>query len=117
MKTKTTIMKVLIPGFALAVLTACGGGGTDTDSPEYQAFMQRHSVMEELRDAILPLNQMEREEIPVDEGVFLESARTLAASAQIDRYRNFLVSVKNSKLQITNNKQITMTKIPNYKPV
>jgi hypothetical protein len=45
------------------------------------------------------------------------SAQPLAASAQIDRYRNFLVSVKNSKLQITNNKQITMTKIPNYKPV
>ncbi|MEN8781912.1 MAG: hypothetical protein ABF292_12485 [Desulfobacterales bacterium] len=45
------------------------------------------------------------------------SALPLAASGQFDRYKNFLVSVKNSKSQITNNKQITMTKIPNNKPV
>jgi hypothetical protein len=38
-------------------------------------------------------------------------------SGQFDRRGNFLVSVKNSKSQITNNKQITMTKIQNDKPV
>jgi hypothetical protein len=45
------------------------------------------------------------------------SALPLVARGQFDRYRNCLVSVKNSKSQITNNKQITMTKIPNNKPV
>jgi cytochrome c556 len=73
-------LKALLTGFALAALTACGGG-TDPNSPEYQAFMQRDAVMEELGEAILPLNQMSQEEIPVDEQVFLESARTLAARA------------------------------------
>jgi hypothetical protein len=38
-------------------------------------------------------------------------------SGQIDLRGNFYVSVKNSKSQITNNKQITMTKIQNVKPV
>jgi len=38
-------------------------------------------------------------------------------SGRFDRERNFLVSVKKSKSQITNNKQIIMTKIPNNKPV
>jgi hypothetical protein len=37
--------------------------------------------------------------------------------AQFDRERKFLVSVKNSKSQVTHNKQITMTTIPNNKPV
>jgi len=34
---------------------------------------------------------------------------------QFDRRGNVYVSVKNSKSQIPNNKQITMTKIQNYK--
>ena len=82
MKTSTKIKSFLLPAVTLTVLTACGGGGTDMNSPEYQAYAQRHAVMEELRDAILPLNQMERDEIPVDEAVFLESARALAAGSE-----------------------------------
>jgi hypothetical protein len=39
------------------------------------------------------------EAIGVQRFTIPRSAQPLAASAQIDRYRNFLVSVKNSKLQ------------------
>jgi hypothetical protein len=38
-------------------------------------------------------------------------------SGQLDRKGNLYISVKNSKSQITNNKQITITKIQNSKPV
>jgi hypothetical protein len=38
-------------------------------------------------------------------------------SGQFDRQGNVLVSVKNSKSQITNNKQITIAEIQNDKPV
>lgn len=78
----TKIRNILIPGLALLVLSACGGGGTDMNSPEYQAYAQRQAVMDELRDAILPLNQMSRDEIPVDETVFLASVQALAASSE-----------------------------------
>jgi len=44
-------------------------------------------------------------------------APPLAARIQFDRRGNVEVSVKNSKSQIINNKQITMTKIQNDKPV
>jgi cytochrome c556 len=66
---------------ALAALSACGGGGSDPDSPEYLAFIERDAVMADLRDGLLPLNQMVSEEIPVDEALFLASARSLAANA------------------------------------
>jgi cytochrome c556 len=67
---------------ALAALSACGGGGSDPNTPEFQAFMQRDATMAELGEAILPLNEMSNEEIPVDEAVFLDSARRIAAAAE-----------------------------------
>jgi len=89
MRTSATILKASVAGLLLAALAACGGG-TDPNSPEYQAYMQRDAVMEELGEAILPLNEMSQEEIPVDEDVFLESARSLAASAagMLDGFEN-----------------------------
>ncbi|MEN8781907.1 MAG: hypothetical protein ABF292_12460, partial [Desulfobacterales bacterium] len=45
------------------------------------------------------------------------STLPLAVKIEFDRRGNDEVSVKNSKSQITNNKQITMTKIQNDKPV
>jgi cytochrome c556 len=76
-------------GAALAVLVACGGG-SDPNTPEYQAYMQREAVMEELGDAILPLNEMSQEERPVDEQVFLQSAQSIVANAAklLDGFQN-----------------------------
>ena len=77
-------------GLAFATLAACGGGGSDPDSPEYQAFMQRDALMGDLGEAILVLNEMSTEEIPVDEAAFLAAARTIAdrAPALIDGFEN-----------------------------
>jgi hypothetical protein len=47
----------------------------------------------------------------------ISSAPPMAANIQFDRRGNVYVSVINTKSQITNNKQITMTKIQNVKPV
>jgi len=66
-------------GMSFLVLTACGGGGGAEMGSE--SHMQRHETMEALGDAILPLNQMAQGEMPVDEAVFLEQARSLAASS------------------------------------
>jgi hypothetical protein len=56
----------------------------------------------------------------VNQGGFLVLVLNLAlppaASIQFDRRVNCYVSVKNSKSQMTNSKQITMTKIPKNKP-
>lgn len=84
MKERSSILKALTAGLVFSGLVACGGG-TDPNSPEYQAYEARHELMESLGDAILPLNQMSNEEIPVDEAVFLQSARDLAASARMVR--------------------------------
>jgi cytochrome c556 len=90
MKTPAPIQRAVITAMAFASLTACGGGGSDPNSPEYLAFMERDAVMDELGEALLPLNQMTAEEIPVDEALFLESARSLAASAArvLDGFEN-----------------------------
>jgi len=79
MKIKLMKWKSLPAAAAFAAVAACGG--VDKDSPEYQAHMQRHETMEALGDAILPLNQMTQEEIPVDDAVFVASARSLADAA------------------------------------
>lgn len=83
MKRRATLLRVLTTGIAFAALGACGGGGSDPNSPEFQAYEQRHEVMETLGEAILVLNDMAREQIAVDEDAFLEAARSLAANSML----------------------------------
>jgi cytochrome c556 len=54
------------------------------------AYMERHEAMEELGEAILVLNDMSAEEIPVDEDAFLGAARTIATGAGtlLDHFEN-----------------------------
>lgn len=89
MKTRATLIRTLTTGFALATLAACGGG-SDPNSPEFQAYEQRDAVMHEMGDAILVLNDMSREQIPVDDAAFREAAQQLAQSAErmLDGFEN-----------------------------
>jgi len=87
--TRATILRTLTTGFALATLAACGGG-SDPNSPEFQAYEQRDAVMHEMGDAILVLNDMSREQIPVDDAAFRTAAQDLSASAarMLDGFQN-----------------------------
>jgi len=92
MKSPATILRTLVAAALVAALTACGGGSgsTDTNSAEYLAYMERHEAMEALGEAILVLNDMVAEEIPVDEAAFLGAARTIATGAGtlLDHFEN-----------------------------
>jgi cytochrome c556 len=74
MSSKT--LRAVTAAIAFAFLTACGGG-SDPNSPEYQAYAKRHELMEEMGDALLVLNEMSNEERPVDEQAFLMAAQTI----------------------------------------
>lgn len=83
MNTSARILATIGTGIACIGLTACGGGGggSDTSSPEYQAFVERDAFMNELGDAILVINDMAAEEIPVDEAAFRQAVDTIATQA------------------------------------
>lgn len=81
MKNHAGFLATLGSGLAFAALAACGGGGADTDSPGYQAFMARDAFMHELGDSLLVLNEMSTEERPVDEAAFLAAAQSIATLA------------------------------------
>jgi len=70
----------LILGFL--ALTACGGGGmVEDDSPAGQAFAYRHSIMTLAASKMATIGGMAREEIPLDETVFVKATQDLAALA------------------------------------
>lgn len=64
-----------------AALVACGGGGPsyDEDSPEGQAYELRHAVMHVAGVRMEFINNMAREQIPVDEAAFVKAVGELAA--------------------------------------
>ena len=92
MMTSARTLASIGTGIACTALVACGGGGggSDTSSAEFQAFEARDAFMQELGDAILVLNDMVAEDIPVDEAAFLGAARTIAerAPAMLDHFEN-----------------------------
>jgi cytochrome c556 len=61
-----------------ATLVACGGPAYDPESPEGQAFEMRHEIMEEAGEKMQFINNMAREQIPVDEAAFTTAAVELA---------------------------------------
>jgi len=70
----------MIAGFL--ALTACGGGGmVEDDSPAGQAFAYRHAVMTLAASKMATIGGMAREEMPLDEAVFVQSTKDLAALA------------------------------------
>jgi cytochrome c556 len=92
MNKRAGILASICTGMAGIGLVACGGGGggSDPNSPEYLAYMERDAFMQELGDAILVLNDMASEDIPVDEAAFLAAARTIAtrSPAMLDYFEN-----------------------------
>lgn len=94
MKTSARTLASIGTGIACTALVACGGGsdggGSDTSSPAYLAFEERDAFMNELGDAILVLNDMVAEDIPLDEAAFLGAARTIAerSPAMLDFFEN-----------------------------
>jgi cytochrome c556 len=64
----------------LASLGACGGGGPsyDPDSAEGRAYDYRHAVMYLAGAKMELINTMAREQIPLDEAVFVQAAEQLA---------------------------------------
>lgn len=68
---------VLVLG--LAALAACGGPAYDPNSPEGQAFESRYSIMEEAGTRMELINNMAREQIPLDEAAFEAAAIELAS--------------------------------------
>jgi cytochrome c556 len=68
---------------AMTLLAACGGGGApaEDDSPEGQAYLYRHSVMELVARKNAVLGGMARGEVPDDEALFRKSAADLVVLA------------------------------------
>ena len=76
-KIQTTIA---ILGFV--TLAACGGGGgSDPETPEYQAYKFRDSVMHVASTKMALINGMAREQIPLDEAAFVKATADLKALA------------------------------------
>lgn len=72
-----------IPGrttvaIGFAALVACGGPSYDPNSPEGQAYELRYSIMEQAGERMEFINNMAREQIPVDEAAFTQAAVELA---------------------------------------
>jgi cytochrome c556 len=61
-------------------LAACAGGGPsyDPDSPEGEAYEFRHAVMHLAGVRMEFINNMAREQIPLDEAAFVKAATDLA---------------------------------------
>lgn len=78
MKKSSKIPGITTAAIGFAALVACGGPSYDPNSPEGQAFELRHSIMEEAGERMELINNMAREQIPVDEAAFTEAAVELA---------------------------------------
>jgi len=63
----------------LAALAACGGPSYDPSSPEGQAYESRHEIMEEAGTRMELINNMAREQVPLDEAAFTIAADELAS--------------------------------------
>ena len=83
MNKSARILASIGTGIAFIGLSACGGGGGDTSSPEYQAFVERDAFMNELGEAVRVINDMAAEEIPVDEAAFRQAVDTVATQAPL----------------------------------
>jgi cytochrome c556 len=84
MKIASSRLTVLGAGLSFVLLAACGGGGgppADADTPEGQAFEFRDAVMHVAAYKLETVGGMAREEIPLDEAVFVKSTADLAAAA------------------------------------
>jgi len=84
MKTALNFRATAVLVLGSAALTACGGGGGpsyDPDSPEGQAFEFRHAVMHAAGVKMQLINNMAREQVPIDEAVFAKAAADLAVLA------------------------------------
>jgi cytochrome c556 len=91
MKKTSGILTMMGAAFGFLLLTACGGGGmVEDDSPEYQAYEYRHSVMHLAADRMGMIGGMAREEIPLDEDAFVAATAQLAAlaSMNLDGFEN-----------------------------
>lgn len=93
MKIRATILKLMGASALLAALSACGGASGpsyDPESPEGSAQRYRDSVMELARQKSTVLLGMAREEMALDEAVFVEAAEDLAAlsSMMADGFEN-----------------------------
>jgi cytochrome c556 len=90
MKTSSSILTTTMVIAGFAALTACGAGGSDPETPEFEAFKYRDSVMHLLEDKTLIINQMYREQVPLDEEIFVEATQDLAALANmmLDGFEN-----------------------------
>lgn len=92
MKTRSRLLTTLGAGAALATLVACGGGGGGEQpaTPEYDAYLYRHSVMLLLDNKARIVNGMYRGEIALDEDVFVKATRDLAslANMMLDGFEN-----------------------------
>lgn len=81
MNTPSRLLTLTGIALAASMLTACGGGMEEDNSPEGQAFEYRHSVMHVLAYKMGMIGGMAREEIPLDEAVFDKSVHDLATVA------------------------------------
>jgi cytochrome c556 len=81
MKIRSTILTTtVILGFA--TLAACGGGGgSDPETPEFEAYKYRDSVMHAASTKMALINGMAREQIPLDEAKFVKATADLKALA------------------------------------
>ena len=78
MKTVSISLRSVALIAGAASLVACGGASYDPNSPEGQAFELRYGIMEEAGEKMQLINNMAREQIPVDEAAFAEAAVELA---------------------------------------
>jgi cytochrome c556 len=79
MNTRSKI-QTIIAIFGFVTLAACGGGGgSDPETPEYQAYEFRDSVMHAASTKMALINGMAREQIPLDEAAFVKATADLKA--------------------------------------
>ncbi|MGD8340297.1 MAG: cytochrome c [Gammaproteobacteria bacterium] len=80
MKTASRFLGRTTLVFGFMALAACAGGGPsyDPDSPEGEAYEFRHAVMHLAGVRMEFINNMAREQIPLDEAAFVKAATDLA---------------------------------------
>jgi cytochrome c556 len=85
MKRASSLLTVLGAMLSFGLITACGGGGggapADADTPQGQAFQFRQSIMRVAASKLGTIGGMARQEIPLDEAVFVKATADLAVVA------------------------------------
>ena len=86
MNNNSSMLKAALAAIGFLALSACGGGGAavEDDSPEYQAYQYRNSVMRLAANRMAIIGGMAREEIPLDEDAFVQATTQLAALASMN---------------------------------